>query len=77
MYALKLIVSPLSSVIFLKGKIKYDLQLHVIMLVMTMTALSIGSYFKSDIISISLYTVANVLMYGIYLVISKKLAYEK
>ncbi len=77
MYALKLIVSPLSSVIFLKGKIKYDLQLHIIMLVMTTTALTIGSYFKSDVVSISLYTAANVLIYGMYLVISKKLAYEK
>lgn len=77
MYALKLVVSPLSSVIFLKGKIKYDLQLHIIMIVLITTALSVGGYFKSDVMALTLYTFANVLMYSGYLIFSKKLAYEK
>jgi O-antigen/teichoic acid export membrane protein len=77
MYSFKLVVSPLSFVIFFKKRQFLDLVLHVGMAIIVSVALLTGCLLKNEIATISFYTLVNIFIYAVYFYLSRRLIYEK
>jgi len=74
MFLLGFIVSPLSSLIYIGQKQKYDLILQMFLIISTSVSILIGWHLKSVIIALILYTFSYCIKYFIEFVISYKIS---
>jgi len=74
LFFIRFVVSPLSYVLYIAEKIKYDLVWQTALLIVTAVSLYIGIHFGSPKLSILLFSVSYSIMYGLYFLLSYKFA---
>ena len=73
MFFMQFISSPLSFVLFIANKIEFDFIIHIIMTIVLSFCFVYGLFFQKDIeLALRLYSLSNVLIYGVCLCIYYK-----